>query len=300
MNPSRDQTSGRKVYEVGRERVILTLTTKHGATYKGKRNADGTEIAGEWTKQGRSLRGLEVIAGEEVAVAGESTKRGRTLPLTLKRSDPSKVVVAPPIPGELEGFWQGNWRIGLMDLRLFLRVKKARDGRLKAMLASPDQGTSNIPISAIELKGDTLTFESKLIAAFTEYDTALPEAEKKALADAGGTVETTIGQLNNAWIRSLLAFDPRPTLRKVRCPVLAVDGEKDLQVPSKENLAEIEKALKAGGNSDVRAIEFRGLNHLFQPCKTGSPTEYAQIEMTIAPEVLKVIGDWIVEKVGSH
>jgi uncharacterized protein len=50
----------------------------------------------------------------------------------------------------------------------------------------------------------------------------------------------------------------------------------------------------------VKAIEFPGLNHLFQPCKTGSPTEYAQIEMTIAPEVLKVIGDWIVEKVGSQ
>jgi uncharacterized protein len=89
-------------------------------------------------------------------------------------------------------------------------------------------------------------------------------------------------------------------LRKVRCPVLAVNGEKDLQVPPKENLAEIEKALKAAGNSDVKAIEFPGLNHLFQPCKTGSPSEYAQIEMTIAPEVLKVIGDWIVEKVGSH
>ena len=47
-------------------------------------------------------------------------------------------------------------------------------------------------------------------------------------------------------------------------------------------------------------IEFPGVNHLFQPCKTGSPTEYVQIEMTIAPEILKVIGDWIAEKVGSH
>ena len=53
----------------------------------------------------------------------------------------------------------------MTDLRLVLRVEKAKDGRLKAMLASPDQGTNNIPISAIELKGDTLTFESKLIGA---------------------------------------------------------------------------------------------------------------------------------------
>ena len=113
-------------------------------------------------------------------------------------------------------------------------------------------------------------------------------------------MEATIEQLNNAWFRSFLAFDPRPTLQKVRCPVLAVNGEKDLQVPSKENLAEIEKALKAGGNSDVKAIEFPGLNHLFQPCKTGSPAEYAQIETTIAPEVLKAIGDWIVERTSAR
>ena len=65
--------------------------------------------------------------------------------------------------------------------------------------------------------------------------------------------------------------------------MLALNGEKDLQVPPKENLAEIEKALKAGGNQDVKTIEFTGLNHLFQPCKTGSPSEYAKIETTIAP-----------------
>ena len=107
-----------------------------------------------------------------------------------------------------------------------------------------------------------------------------------------------IDQFNNAWFRSFLTYDPRPTLQKVRCPVLAINGEKDLQVPRKENLAEIDKALKAGGNRDVKTIEFPGLNHLFQPCKTGSPSEYARIETTIAPEVLKAIGDWIVEKTG--
>jgi hypothetical protein len=147
---------------------------------------------------------------------------------------------------------------------------------------------------------DPKAARSKLIAASKEIQATLPEAEKKALAEAGEAVEAMIDQFNNAWFRSFLVFDPRPTLRKVRCPVLAVDGEKDMQVPSKENLAEIEKALKAGGNSDVKAIEFPGLNHLFQPCKTGSPAEYARIETTIAPEVLKAIGDWIVERTSAR
>ena len=73
-----------------------------------------------------------------------------------------------------------------------------------------------------------------------------------------------------------------------------------MQVSAKENLAEIAKALLAGGNTNVKTVEFPGLNHLFQPCKTGSPSEYASIETTIAPEALRTIGDWIVLQTGNH
>ncbi len=124
----------------------------------------------------------------------------------------------------------------------------------------------------------------------------MPESEKKALGDAGEALsEAALDRVNNAWFRLFLTFDPRAVLRSVQCPVLAINGEKDLQVPAKENLAEIEKALKTGGNRDVKTVELPGLNHLFQPCKTGSPSEYAAIEITIAPEALTTMGDWIAE-----
>jgi len=99
--------------------------------------------------------------------------------------------------------------------------------------------------------------------------------------------------LINPWVLYFLRYDPFPALTKVRCPVLALNGEKDLQVPPKENLAAIEKALKKARNKHVTIREFSGLNHLFQQCTTGSPDEYAGIEQTISPEVLKVISDWI-------
>jgi pimeloyl-ACP methyl ester carboxylesterase len=143
---------------------------------------------------------------------------------------------------------------------------------------------------------DEQVARTKLAATMKEMLAAAPAAVKKRFEESGDLSEAMIDQFNNAWFRSFLVFDPRPTLRKVHCPVLAINGEKDLQVPPRENLAEIEKAVKAGGNRDVKTIEFKGLNHLFQPCKTGSPSEYAKIETTIAPEVLKAIGDWIVEK----
>jgi len=98
------------------------------------------------------------------------------------------------------------------------------------------------------------------------------------------------------WYRYLLTFDPRPTLMTVKCPVLAINGEKDLQVPPKENLYAIEEALKTGGNKDYTVKELPGLNHLFQTAETGAVSEYAEIEETISPTALKVIGDWIREE----
>jgi fermentation-respiration switch protein FrsA (DUF1100 family) len=87
--------------------------------------------------------------------------------------------------------------------------------------------------------------------------------------------------------------DPSIYWEKVKCPVLALDGEKDLQVAANENLPAIEKALKSSGNKSSKTVKMTGLNHLFQHCKTGLPAEYATIEETFSPEALKIIADWI-------
>ena len=92
--------------------------------------------------------------------------------------------------------------------------------------------------------------------------------------------------------------DLTPELAKVRCPVLALNGEKDLQVPPGQNLPAIKAALESGGNDRVTIEERPGLNHLFQPCKTGAPSEYASIEQTIDPAVLTLLGDWIIATTG--
>jgi hypothetical protein len=101
------------------------------------------------------------------------------------------------------------------------------------------------------------------------------------------------------WFRRFIDLDPRITLKKVKCPVLAVGGSRDLQVPPEENLKAIEEALKAGGNTRVTVKELPGLNHLLQTAKTGLPAEYSTIEETMAPEALKVVGDWILSTTGA-
>ena len=99
--------------------------------------------------------------------------------------------------------------------------------------------------------------------------------------------------LISPWFRYLLEYDPGAELRKVTCAVLALNGEKDTQVPARQSLPAIRAALEAGGNKRFETMEFPGLNHLFQTAKTGSVSEYGQIEETMAPQVLAKVADWI-------
>lgn len=101
------------------------------------------------------------------------------------------------------------------------------------------------------------------------------------------------------WFRDFVRFDPQPALRKVRCPVLALVGGKDAQVPPRENARGIEGALRAGECSDYTVKELAGLNHLFQTAKTGAVSEYAQLDEIIAPKALISITHWIMSRTGQ-
>lgn len=107
-------------------------------------------------------------------------------------------------------------------------------------------------------------------------------------------VDAKIAGVNSPWFRYFLTYDPKPTLARVKCPVLALNGDKDVQVPV-SNLKEIYLAVTSGGNMQVDTLSFENHNHLFQHCTSGAVAEYAQIEETIDPVVLKSISDWILK-----
>jgi uncharacterized protein len=125
--------------------------------------------------------------------------------------------------------------------------------------------------------------------------------EKDVRAKLGGDVPDakvglSIKQLNSPWFRYFVNYDPAIALRKVQCPVLAIIGEKDVQVPARQNLPAIREALEEGGNKHFDVEEVPGLNHLFQTAKTGGPMEYAQIEETISPVALDKMAGWILQQ----
>jgi fermentation-respiration switch protein FrsA (DUF1100 family) len=150
--------------------------------------------------------------------------------------------------------------------------------------------------SLIKEEKDEKTIEEKLRQMFMADWTELNEEEKKAIGDPEVYLKAQLQGLLSPWFKFFLTYDPKSTLNKVKCPLLAINGEKDLQVPPKENLSAIEAALVAGGNKNFTIKELPGLNHLFQTAQTGVPSEYAKIEETISPIALKIIGDWILEQ----
>jgi uncharacterized protein len=104
-------------------------------------------------------------------------------------------------------------------------------------------------------------------------------------------VAPEIDRLLSPWFRNFARFDPRPTLARVKVPVLALDGELDVQVDAEQNTRAIQKALAHNRKAEVKRLP--GLNHLFQHATTGGVDEYAKIKETIAPEVLDTITAWI-------
>jgi pimeloyl-ACP methyl ester carboxylesterase len=146
-------------------------------------------------------------------------------------------------------------------------------------------------------ESDSAEATAKLRPILRQALTEMSPADTGALDQA---VDQQLKMVLSPWFRYFLNYDPRPALTKLKQPVLAIVGGKDVQVAPKENLAAIEAALKAGGNKDFTVKELPGLNHLFQTATTGGVSEYTKIEETISPSALKVMGDWILAHVSTQ
>jgi pimeloyl-ACP methyl ester carboxylesterase len=228
------------------------------------------------------LKAHKMIDGKRVGICGHS--EGGLIAPMVAAAHPKDVafivlLAGPGVSGEkilTEQMFDGSM---LQDPKADAKeVKEGIEVILKAMRS--------------DKQGDEFRKE---LTAVLEAEAAKEKDEKKR-EEGKKALPAAIGRLCDPWLRWFVAFDPAPTLEKVTCPVLAVNGEKDVQVKAKDNLEAIESALTKGGNKQFKCVEFKGLNHLFQPCKTGQVGEYGQIEQTIAPEVLKTLTEWIHER----
>ena len=143
---------------------------------------------------------------------------------------------------------------------------------------------------------DKVDFIVSLAGPAVRGDSLLLEQNKALLGDKakGLTIESVrsnVSALQKSWYNFYIDYDPQPDLARIACPVMAVNGSKDLQVVASQNIPALRRLLTKNGQNVIK--EYPDLNHLFQHCQTGMPTEYGQIEETFSEEVLNDIVEWI-------
>ena len=227
-----------------------------------------------------------------IGLAGHS-EGGVVAPIAAAESDDVSFIVL------MAGTGVNGERILYAQAALILRAggateeaiasNRARQERIFGVLKSePDRERAGREIEAI--------IRASLETASDE-ELALAGIADSASADA--VIAAQVQQVNTPWFRYFLTYEPAEMIEQVTVPVLAINGEKDLQVPWEENLSEMEAALQRGGNTRYEIRAFPGLNHLFQHAETGAPSEYQAIEETWSVEVMEVIAGWILKAVGG-
>lgn len=225
------------------------------------------------------------IAKKQVGIIGHS-EGGLIAPMVAARDRDVAFIVmlaGPGLPGD---------SILVLQQRAIMMANG-----MPASQAAQAAASNGLLFAAIRGAKDSADADARARAAFRRLTDSLPADQRAAAQKA---FDVGVPQLLSPWMRSFLEYDPRPTLRRVTVPVLALNGALDMQVPATADLAEIDAALKAAGNRDYRVMALPGLNHLFQTATTGSPGEYEKIEETIAPSVLELITTWITQHTTSR
>jgi pimeloyl-ACP methyl ester carboxylesterase len=230
------------------------------------------------------LKGRKDIDGQRIGLLGHS-EGGTVASLVASRSPDVAFLILMASPGLTgEELW-------CSQAALMLKADGATEGQV-----AKSRRLQERLVAVLRREKDDGAAEKELRRVLAAEVAALSEEDKRAAGNLRDLADAQVKALLSPSFRFNLAYDPRPTLRKVRCPVLAINGERDIVVACAENLAAIEAALKAGGNTRYTVKALPALNHLFQTCKTGSFAECPKIEETIAPAALELIGKWALKQ----
>ena len=247
------------------------------------KTATSVDFAGDVESALHYLESRQDIRHERIGLIGHS-EGGMIAPMVAARSKDVAFIVM------MAGTGVTGEELILKQAALISAAMGATEKEVKQQ-----DETSRKVYAIVESGNDSATTHTRLKEIFTDAARRTDTSRTQQPQANDAVIEAQIRQVTSPWFRFFLTCDPRPILKKVSCPVLAINGEKDLQVPPEQNLPEIEAALREGGNGDFTVRELPGLNHLFQTSEHGRPDEYGKIEETISPSALSLMGDWIVK-----
>lgn len=173
------------------------------------------------------------------------------------------------------------------------------DGVNEEMIAENRQIRTQ-QFDVLEKEENRTVADQKLRDILINYLNSLTSSQRESVEKHLGTIEEQVSMLNSASFRYGLNYDPLFVLKQVKIPVLALNGDRDFIVQSEQNLKQIGRMLEETNHTDYTVKELPNLNHLFQTCQTGSFEESADIEETASPLALKIVADWILDKVHQN
>lgn len=223
------------------------------------------------------------VDSQAIGIIGHS-EGGLIAPIAANRNESvayAVLMAGPGLPGD---------EILVMQSALISRANGEEDTTITRDLEILKQA-----IALVKEHGKNNDFDTHMDDFLQTTWDRLSDEEQAQLGNDFETLKAQFQPLRSPWFYTFMTYDPRSELEQLTIPVLAINGEKDLQVPPAENLAAIDKALQKAGNQHYRIVEVPGLNHLFQHAESGSPNEYAQIEETFAEKAMKIIADWILQ-----
>lgn len=259
---------------------IAVLRYDDRGTGKSKGNYAGSSIADFASDAEAAIDFLKKCSGIDsgkIGLIGHS-EGGMIASLIASRNPEIAFIVlmaGPGVPGD--------------QLMLLQAEKIYKSMKISNNFIETDRKIKKKIFRAIKNGQDSAKVAKKIVREYSK----LKDDELEKMGISKNNLNLLAASFLSDEIRSLIRFNPAVYLKKVSCPVLALNGENDMQVPPKENLAAIEAALKSGGNKNYTIKELWYLNHLFQTCETGSLNEYGKIEETVAPVALETMRNWI-------
>jgi uncharacterized protein len=231
----------------------------------------------EYLKTRTEIRSIGLIGHSE---------GGMTASLAASQSDDIAFIALMAAPCMV------NWEeLIIMQEEAFQRV----DGIDEELIAKNRLFREKV-FSILKQEKNRETAATLLQNLYTFYFSFLTPEQKKLYAIYYGSMGEQIQLCNSAWFRYTLNYDPAETLKKVKVPILALNGERDFVVSYKENLSRLTKTLQEAQHPDFTVLSLPDLNHGFQTCMTGSLQENPLIEETVAPSVLEILTYWIKKK----
>ena len=192
-----------------------------------------------------------------------------------------------------------------IDKKRIALAGHSEGGVIAPMVAASDPEIAAIVLMAGDGKRGDLISMDQVSEGLDQVPGITPEIKSQKLAEeqevihavqTGGDLSKYPPEVRLPWVKEFWTYDPLTTIRKVRQPILILQGALDQQIRA-EQAGMLEQAAREAGNKDVTKQIFPNLNHLFLPAKTGSFSEYSTLETNvIGDDVLKALGDWLVIK----